>query len=293
MHTIIDEVERPEWLDRSVYPFTLRTVDLSSGPIAYVDEGQGPTLLFVHAGMWSFIFRDVIAELSSDFRCVTLDFPGSGLSPTHPEVGGLADVAAVLAEFVERLDLTDVTLVAHDLGGLVGVGAAGRHPVRYSGIVVANAFAWPPEGTALRTMLRLMGGPTMTALDTATGLIPRMTKTRFGVGRHLDRASRAAFFGPFRRRGPRRRFHRLLRSVMQDPAYPEQVETTAIAELADLPVLSIFGEKNDPFGFQDRVDAIWSDHERIAVVGGNHFPMCDDPQLFAATVRDWHARRFG
>lgn len=80
---------------------------------------------------------------------------------------------------------------------------------------------------------------------------------------------------------------------MQDPAYPEQVETTAIAELADLPVLSIFGEKNDPFGFQDRVDAIWSDHERIAVVGGNHFPMCDDPQLFAATVRDWHARRFG
>lgn len=288
MHTTTDLLERPDWLPSDVYPFTLRSLELDSGPVVYVDEGRGPILLFVHAGMWSFIFRDVIAALSNDFRCVTLDFPGSGLSPAHEGVETVADLSFALADFVERLDLDDVTLVAHDLGGLVGVGAAGRDPGRFVGIVIANAFAWPPEGRALRTMLRLMGGPTMTAIDATTGLIPRMTGTRFGVGRHLDRSSRAAFLGPFRDSGPRRRFHRLLRSVLEHPAYPEEVERTAVGNLAELPVLSIFGENNDPFGFQDRVDAMWADHERVVVEGGNHFPMCDDPQLFADSVRTWH-----
>jgi pimeloyl-ACP methyl ester carboxylesterase len=291
MHTTIDLVERPDWLAPDVYPFTLRRTEVSSGPIVYVDEGSGPTLLFVHAGMWSFVFRDVIAELSNDFRCVTLDFPGSGLTPAHDGIDTVADLSVVLGEFIAGLDLADVTLVVHDLGGLVGIGAAGRDPGRVVGIVVANGFAWEPEGTALRAMLRLMGGPTMTAIDTVTGMIPRMTRTGFGVGRHLDEPSRAAFFGPFRSAGPRRRFHRLIRSVVKDPDFPRTVEQRALDGLSHLPVLSIFGEKNDPFGFQERVAAMWADHEGIVVAGGNHFPMCDDPQLFAGSVRDWHGTR--
>lgn len=288
MHTSTELVERPEWLGTDVYPFTLRSVELATGPVVYVEEGAGPTLLFVHAGMWSFIFRDVISVLSKEFRCVTLDFPGSGLSPAHTGVDTVADLSRVLGAFIERLDLTDVTLIVHDLGGLVGIGAAGRTPSRFNGVVIANAFAWEPEGAGLRGMLRIMGGPTMTFLGTTTGIVPRLTRTRFGVGRHLEKRSRRAFFGPFREFGPRRRFHRLIRSVLGDRGFPQTVESGAVDALSHLPVLSIFGEKNDPFGFQDRIDDIWADHERVVVAGGNHFPMCDDPQVFTRSLREWH-----
>lgn len=71
-----DLVDRPPWLPRAQYPFTVRRRDEPGGAVAYVDEGTGPTLLFVHAGLWSFVFRDVITRLRADFRCVTLDFPG-------------------------------------------------------------------------------------------------------------------------------------------------------------------------------------------------------------------------
>ena len=72
-------VTRPEWLPHSEYPFHLRSLKLGDNTVTYIDEGEGPALLFVHTGMWSFIFRDVITRLRDDFRCITLDFPGYGL----------------------------------------------------------------------------------------------------------------------------------------------------------------------------------------------------------------------
>ena len=75
---------RPDWLPRSVFPLQSRFGDIDGKRIHYIDEGSGPALLFVSAGQWSFIFRDVIVRLRGRFRCLTLDFPGSGLSPGAP-----------------------------------------------------------------------------------------------------------------------------------------------------------------------------------------------------------------
>ena len=72
---------KPDWLEQDQYPFRLHSIGVNGAPITYVDEGEGPALLFVHAGLWSFVFRDAILRLKESFRCITLDFPGFGLSP--------------------------------------------------------------------------------------------------------------------------------------------------------------------------------------------------------------------
>ncbi len=286
-------VQRPSWLSKDVYPFDLRTVDLPTGPVTYIDEGRGPSLLFVHAGMWSFIFRDVITRLSDDYRCVTVDFPGYGLSP-DPDSGGEPDpkrrltwLASILESFVETLDLTDITAVAHDLGGSVTMAAAVRHPDRYRAFVLANTFIWPADTTALRTMLRVVGSGAMTAIGSATNLVPKLTSGGGGIGRHLEPGAQAAFLGPYQRRAPRRRFHETMRAAIADTGLVEELGLVG-ERLADRPVLTIFGEKNDPFGFQQRLATIFPDHNGVVVEKGNHFPMCDDPDLFAEQVRRWH-----
>ena len=75
---------RPDWLTWSAFPLQSRFGDIDGKRIHYIDEGSGPALLFVSAGQWSFMFRDVIVRLRGRFRCLTLDFPGSGLSPDAP-----------------------------------------------------------------------------------------------------------------------------------------------------------------------------------------------------------------
>src|SRR5829696_2438417 len=73
--------QAPAWVDREAYPFSSRWLSLPEGRIHYVDEGEGPTLLFVHGTpTWSFEYRHLIRALRQTHRCVALDHLGFGLS---------------------------------------------------------------------------------------------------------------------------------------------------------------------------------------------------------------------
>jgi haloalkane dehalogenase len=121
--------ERPAWLPFEEFPFASRFVEMDGHRIHYVDEGSGPVLLFVNAGLWSFVWRDVIVRLRDRFRCVALDFPGAGLSAAAEGYrSGLDASSRILEAFVRELDLRELTLVLHDLGGPVGLASAARIP---------------------------------------------------------------------------------------------------------------------------------------------------------------------
>ena len=234
--TTIHTLDRPGWLPPDEFPFRLQSVDLASGAVSYIDEGDGPTLLFVHAGLWSFIWRDVIVRLQTDFRTIAIDFPGFGLAAApgvDPTIPGLS---TVLAEFVTELDLSDVTLVAHDLGGPVGLGAAAADPNRYQALVLTNTFAWEPDKRSLRAMLKTMGSRPVAGVDTATNFMPRMSTTSFGVGRHLSPAGKKAFRGPYRDRSRRRRLHLLMRSALDSAEHFNRIEEATGSVLNDRPV---------------------------------------------------------
>lgn len=76
--------ERPAWVDE-LFPFESRFVAVAGHPIHYVDGGSGPTLQFLHGNpTWSVVYRNGIRSLRNDFHCVTVDYPGFGLSAPAP-----------------------------------------------------------------------------------------------------------------------------------------------------------------------------------------------------------------
>jgi haloalkane dehalogenase len=242
-------------------------------------------LLFVHVGSWSFVWRDVLLRLQDDFRCVTVDAPGSGLSdrlaaPTLAEAG-----EAVIA-VVDALQLRDITLVAHDLGGPAGFLAAARRADRIAALAAVNCFAWTPTGPAFRGMLAAMGSAPIRGLDAATGALPRVTATGFGVGRHLSRRDRGVF-----RAGidvsARRAWHAYFRDARGARGLYEEVDTALRGILANRPLLTIFGQFNDPLRFQPRWKELFPGARQLKVSRGNHFPMCDDPDLVATSLKSF------
>jgi pimeloyl-ACP methyl ester carboxylesterase len=251
--------------------------------IAYTDVGTGPSLLFVHTGLWSFIWRDVIARLSRDFRCICLDAPGTGRSGWPNEGISLDGSARAVTNLVNRLRLGDTTLVIHDLGGLAGVAGLARSPVNVNAIVAINAFAWRPEGRALRTVLAIAGSRAIRELDVYMGLVPRITATSFGVGRHFDHASRRAFRRPLGHRGVRA-FHDYLRDALRCETLHAEADGALRGQFARLPVMTIFGERNDPFHFQAGWRHRFPHAIQHVMPRGNHFPMCDDPAFVAKCI---------
>src|SRR5437588_6508874 len=186
-------LDRPSWLPSSAWPWDAHALNLRQGRIAVTDMGRGPTLLFVHVGTWSFVWRDVLLRLQNDFRCVTVDAPGCGLSDRQSTPPTLAQAGDAVTAVIDALQLRDVTLVAHDLGGPAGFLAAARRPDRIAALAAVNCFAWKPTGPAFRGMLALMGSAPVREVDVATNVLARITSTSFGVGRHWGRADRAVF----------------------------------------------------------------------------------------------------
>ena len=64
----------------------------------------------------------------------------------------------------------------------------------------------------------------------------------------------------------------------------------ALGQLSGRPLLTVFGEKNDPLGFQPQWAERFAHVEQLEIPGGNHFPMCDEPEAVATGIRRLVAR---
>lgn len=136
---------------RELYPFEDRCIDLGFGDYHFVDESpEGTpkgTVVMVHGNPTSsFLYRDVARDLlARGYRVVAADHYGFGLSakPSDAEFGYRpSDHAAVLTEFVDALDLRDVTLLVQDWGGPIGLGMAVQRPDRIGSVLIMNTWAW-------------------------------------------------------------------------------------------------------------------------------------------------------
>ena len=114
----------------------------------YVDEGprDANPVLMVHGNpTWSFYYRNLIAGLADQHRTIAVDHVGCGLSDKPAQWSyRLQDHINNLANLVESLDLQNVTLVAHDWGGAIGLGTLQKLRERFKRIVLFNTAAFPP-----------------------------------------------------------------------------------------------------------------------------------------------------
>ena len=292
MTTDTAALQRPRWLPWPLFPFQSRFASVDGRRIHYLDEGSGPALLLVSAGQWSFMFRDVILRLRGQFRCLTLDFPGSGLSTdVAGHDNGVRANARILEAFIDALDLQDVTMVVHDVGGPIGFLVAIGRPDRFRALVISNSFGWPLAGyPAVRRMLRIVGSAPFGVLNDLTNVLARFTATSYGVGRRMSRADRRSFLGPWRSRCSRRATQQVLAGVLSIDPLMAGVERSLGTTLTGLPVLTLFGRRNDPYGWQSRFQQIFPKVTAVGLADAHHFPFNDEPEAYSAAITSWWAR---
>ena len=92
--------------------------------ISYLDSGpaNAPVLLFLHGlGDNARIWSQTIPALCTTFRCIAPDLPGHGQSNVHPFNYRMHDYATLLSEFLSFLKIRTFSLVAHSMGGQIGI----------------------------------------------------------------------------------------------------------------------------------------------------------------------------
>ncbi|HKK91464.1 MAG TPA: alpha/beta fold hydrolase [Desulfobacteraceae bacterium] len=126
-----------------LYNFTSRYALINGHTLHYLDQGEGKPVLMVHGNpTWSFYFRNLVTQLSGQYRTIAPDHMGCGFSDkpdTNRYDYTLASRVKDLEALVEHLNLTEkITLVVHDWGGMIGLAFALAHLDRIEKIIITN-----------------------------------------------------------------------------------------------------------------------------------------------------------
>ena len=128
------------------YPFEPNYVEIDGLRMHYVDEGpkDGKVILMMHGEpSWSYLYRYMIPVCAAaGHRVIAPDLIGFGKSDKPTEIDDYSYQTHMdwMKAFIEKLNLTDITLVCQDWGSLIGLRLAAENESRFAAIVLGNGM---------------------------------------------------------------------------------------------------------------------------------------------------------
>jgi pimeloyl-ACP methyl ester carboxylesterase len=123
--------------------------------ICYSESGKGTVIVLLHgylesSEVWNG-FRD---KLASEFRVITLDLPGHGLSDTYEETHSMEFMATVVKELLDSLKIIKGFITGHSLGGYVALAFLELFPGYLSGYCLFHSHPFPDSPEAIEKRIR-------------------------------------------------------------------------------------------------------------------------------------------
>lgn len=281
------------------YPFQPNYSEVPDGEggslrIHYVDEGRSdadPVLLMHGEPSWSFLYRKMIPLFCAEgFRVVAPDLAGFGRSdkPARREDYSYGRHVGWMKSWLEQLDLTGITLVCQDWGGLIGLRLLTGDPDRFSRAVVANTGLPTGEHRIPKAFLDWRKF-SMEVENFDVGAIVAM-----GCAEPLSKPVVAAYNAPFPDNDYKegaRIFPSLVPIAPDDPGAAENREAWKVLSRFEKPFLTAFSDK-DPITrggeevFRKLVPGA-AGQPHTTIEGGGHFLQEDRGEVLAGVVLDF------
>ena len=284
---------------RELYPFTSRFADVGGHRLHYVDEGNGNPILFVHGNpTWSFYYRNLVQRLRSDNRAIAVDHLGCGLSDKPQKFDYcLQRHIDNLQKLVESLDLNQITLVAHDWGGAIGLGTVLRCPKRFRAIQLFNTGAFPPPYIPSR--IRVCRWPVIgkIAVQGFNAFARAATKMASEQPGGLDAIVAEGLIGPYDSWSNRIAIHKFVEDIpLAQNHRTWQVLTdieNGLQSLKSLPINLIWGMKDWCFRPEclDRFVSHWPNAEVHKITDAGHY-VVEDAVKQVCDLTDQFVRQF-
>ena len=278
------------------HPFAAHYVRYGKMRMHYVDEGPatGDPVLMLHGEpSWSYLYRKMVPGVAAaGHRALAPDLFGFGRSDkpmARSDYSYQFHVDAV-AHFVHTLNLTNVTLVCQDWGGLIGLRVAAEHADRFARIVASNTFLPTGDRTPPEAFFQWREY-SQTVEDFHIGGI-----LKGGTVHDLPAEVVAAYDAPFpdeSYKAGARAFPMLVPVSPDDPAAPANRRAWDVLKSWEKPFLTAFSDSDPITAGGDRVfqklvpGTSGQPHTTIADAG--HFVQEDQGEAFAKVVVDFIA----
>lgn len=262
--------------------------------LAYLDEGDpaAPPVLFLHGEpTWSFLWRKVFPPVrDAGFRCVVPDLAGFGRSDKPTDVGWYTydRHTALLAAFLEHLELRGTTLVAHDWGGPIGLRLFVEERERFDRAVLMNTGIFTGRQAMSEGWLRFRDFVAR-ADDPPIGLLISRACSRDLVPEVIA-AYEAPFDGPETKAGAKA-FPAILPTSPEMPGAAEGQRTLDALRADPRPMLILWGEDDPalPVEAGRALAAALGQPEPELIAGASHFLQEDAGEQVGRRIAAWLA----
>jgi haloalkane dehalogenase len=252
-------------------------------------------LLLSHGNpTWSFFWRDIVTALRGEFRVIVVDHIGCGLSEKPgPDRFSyrLGRHAENLNTLVEKLDLKDITLVAHDWGGAIGMGAAVRCPSRYKRFVLMNTGAFRAPKCPWKIQLVHIPILGQVAVQGLNLFVKAALTETVAKPERMTPTIKAGFAAPYDSWANRVAVYRFVQDIplkSTHPSYQTLVDIeNGMAQFRDRPVCLIWGMKDWCFTpwFLEKFREFLPQAEVHKIEDAGHYVVQDSPEEVIEIMR--------
>lgn len=118
-----------------------KSISVLGSNIHYLEAGMGDPILFLHGiPASSYLWRNIIPHLSGLGRCIAPDLIGYGESGKPDIEYSIFDHINYIDAFIEALKLTNITIVMHGWGSLIGCHYLAQMGANCKGLVLYEPF---------------------------------------------------------------------------------------------------------------------------------------------------------
>lgn len=279
--------------DLPSYDFAPRYLNFRGARVHWIEHGEGPPVLCLHGEpAWSYTWRHVGRAIGGRYRFLAMDFLGFGRSDKPVGVASYSfDLhRASLVRFVESLDLSGLTLVVQDWGGMVALSTLEALEHRVSRLVILNTVL--PDGTEPPDISFLHWRAFVARMpDVEVG---RRIRNAFAEPARADPAVLAAFDAPFPNamyKDGVRAWPLMMPVRRDDSIVSAMVRARSILARWRKPALVLFPDR-DPAtrGFDAFLRGLIpgaGDQAPVAVRNAGRFPQEEQPLVVARHVLDF------
>ena len=289
------DTDRAEMIEKYSSTASQFVTDGDGMSIHYRDEGNknGPAIVLLHGSSASLhTWEDMIRELSGEYRLISLDFPGHGLTGPDPKrdysVGSLIDAAETV---MDAVGVERAVIAGNSMGGWASWRMALASPERVTGLILIDASGPQiEEKTDLYLAAKIVESPIGQLLAPKITPRPIVRKTLTQVIYDDTQISETLMDRYWElNRFPGNRTAMVDRAkVDREPEYWNRVGNI------DVPVLILWGDHDvtTPPAFGRAFDAAIENSKLITYPDAAHLPMEERPVKVAGDIRAWMGENF-